>query len=410
MTSLQINNRTEYLFIGGLFPKEIEQEIIANSKGSIQNAANIFQYKIIDGIEQNLGYPVSILNAVFIGSFPRRYKKMFIKPFRFSHTKDSDDFNVGFCNLTIYKHFSRQKQMKKQVLKWIDSTKGRNRVVIGYAMTNMTLSCIEKIKKTDPSIKTCLIVPDLPQYMNVGGKKTALYSMLKSHDIKELRKKNKFVDLFVLLTEQMHDNLAVNNYVVVEGIASHNVATEKKAYTKEKKILYTGGLSNSYGLKELVDAFRLTKNLDYRLIICGAGQAESYIKEAASKDTRIIYKGQLPHSEIIKLQNQATVLVNPRKNNFEFTKYSFPSKILEYLSSGTPVIAYKLDGIPDEYDSYIIYVKNDTNEELAKTIDKICSLSFEEQVRLGSAAKEFVLNCKNGRVQTKKILDAINNI
>ena len=38
--------------------------------------------------------------------------------------------------------------------------------------------------------------------------------------------------------------------------------------------------------------------------------------------------------------------VNPRQNNEEFTKYSFPSKTMEYLASGVPVVAYKLDGIP----------------------------------------------------------------
>lgn len=59
-------------------------------------------------------------------------------------------------------------------------------------------------------------------------------------------------------------------------------------------------------------------------MICGIGDSEKAIREAAEKDFRISFLGQLPRSEVLEWQKQATVLVNPRQNNEEFTKYSFP--------------------------------------------------------------------------------------
>ena len=108
------------------------------------------------------------------------------------------------------------------------------------------------------------------------------------------------------------------------------------------------------------------------------------------------------------LQKNAVVLINPRQNNEEFTKYSFPSKNLEYLSSGVPLIAYKLDGIPNEYDDYIIYPENDSVYSLSDTITNICNLTKEERKAIGLKAKKFVLENKNNKVQAKKIIDFIS--
>lgn len=158
---------------------------------------------------------------------------------------------------------------------------------------------------------------------------------------------------------------------------------------------------------ELLSAFELIKGPNYRLIICGLGNAEDDIKALSARDPRINFRGKVTHSEVLKLQNQVTVLVNPRQNTEEFTKYSFPSKTMEYLSSGTPVVAYKLDGIPDEYDEYINYVPDNSPEVLASVIQKVCELSSEERGQMGREAQAFVLKEKNKDAQTKRILDFV---
>ena len=125
-------------------------------------------------------------------------------------------------------------------------------------------------------------------------------------------------------------------------------------------------------------------------------------------DKRIIFLGKLQRENALKVMKQATVLVNPRQNNEEFTKYSFPSKTLEYLASGIPLIGYKLDGIPDEYDRFICYAEDNTIETLSKKIKKICEMSDKERYELGKQGQSFVLNEKNYVIQSKKILDVVD--
>ena len=115
--------------------------------------------------------------------------------------------------------------------------------------------------------------------------------------------------------------------------------------------------------------------------------------------------GYVPKKTINELQQKATILVNPRQNNDEFTKYSFPSKTMEYMLSGKPVVMYKLDGIPDEYDNYLTYVNGNDATSFADTMTKICDLTDTEREKIGNAAREYVKEKKNSVAQTKKIID-----
>ena len=116
----------------------------------------------------------------------------------------------------------------------------------------------------------------------------------------------------------------------------------------------------------------------------------------------------MPKNEILKLQRQATVLINPRQNEGEYTKYSFPSKTIEYLASGTPLVAYKLDGIPDEYDEYLYYVENNSVEALKSKLVEVCEQTDEERREFGERASKFVLENKNPQKQAERIIKFIN--
>ena len=194
----------------------------------------------------------------------------------------------------------------------------------------------------------------------------------------------------------------------MEGIADDVSNLKPTRYDRKLKfVVYTGMLHKRFGIMDLVQAFMLIGNSNYRLILCGIGDAEADIIKSSKVDSRIVFKGQVSREEVLKIQADATVLVNPRKNTELFTKYSFPSKTMEYLASGTPVVAYKLDGIPDEYDQFINYVPDNPIESLARILTEICEKPESWRKEMGSRAREFILRNKNCVVQTKKILDLI---
>ena len=99
----------------------------------------------------------------------------------------------------------------------------------------------------------------------------------------------------------------------------------------------------------LVDTFRKMDDPRLRLILCGTGDARDHVIRCAQEDSRIDYRGFVPPAEAAALVRSADVLVNPRMNGGKYTKYSFPSKNIEYLLSGHPVVACPLDGMPPAY-------------------------------------------------------------
>lgn len=409
--------RYDIVFFGGIYPKEMEKEIYQKNISGLQIAANQLQWAFLHGFDQILSKPIRIFNLMYIGSYPKRYKDIRIKSFRFSHTEGAKDYNIGFINITGIKEIFRYLALMVPLRKWVRKKTKLEKVVIIYSVQSLWLLAAKKIKDWNKNIHICLMVPDLPDYMSMSRNKYFLHRINKKYMIYQCKKKIRYIDSFVFLTEYMKDYFHTDKpYVVVEGIVSQENGNEEKTgisdqevwYRNGKTVLYTGSLEKKYGIIDLMEAFRQIKREDYRLMICGDGEAKQEVLQAAKTDRRFIFMGLLEHKEILKLQRKVTVLINPRRNNQEFTKYSFPSKLLEYLASGTPVIAYKLEGIPKEYDDYIYYIQGNRPEDLANKIVEICEKSEEERHEFGKNARNFVEMNKNPVIQVKKITEMID--
>ena len=111
------------------------------------------------------------------------------------------------------------------------------------------------------------------------------------------------------------------------------------------------------------------------------------------------------NDKIIQLEKEAKLLVNPRPTNEEYTKYSFPSKIMEYMASGTPVLTTRLLGMPKEYYDYIYCFEDEKVDGIEKKLIEILSKEQKELTKMGNKAKEFVLMKKNNKVQAEKIIN-----
>lgn len=397
------NVESDIIFLSGIFPKESYSEL-TNSEinANIQNAANIWQWHIINGMEQVLKKPVTLLNVPFVGSYPKQYKKVYLKTFEFSHCENALDVNIGFINLPFIRHLLIAYHRDKYLNTLLNDKE--KKYVVAYALTLRNVGQLAYIKKRFPEIRTCMIVPDLPMYMRLDGNK--IYRLLKNIENELIKKCLKYVDGYVLLTKQMNEFVKTKKYCVIEGISTEN---GEFSYTNQKTkiIMYTGTLDEKYGISELLQAFAMTKNQEYRLYIAGNGNCKEKVISMSEIDPRIVYLGQIEHERVIEYQKQASVLINPRQNNSDFTKYSFPSKNLEYLSLGVPVIAYKLDGIPDEYDDYILYVEENSIEALKNKMEEVLEYSDEKRKEIGKRARNFVLEEKNEVVQAKKVINLL---
>jgi glycosyltransferase involved in cell wall biosynthesis len=396
------------VFLGGIFtPRQIDL-IERESKGVIQNAADGLQKKLIEGLSETYPGSISILNLPFIGSYPQLSRLAFFPATNeFVHAKL---LGQSFVNIRMLKSFSR---LVSSFLGLLRAAPSRRCAVIVYSAHLPFLVAAIMYRYLFRGSRICLVLPDFPEFMSDGGR---LYRIAKSIETWIFYKLVRHIDRFVLLTRFMAErlNLQSEQFTVVEGIADalpgNNYDDSDISITDRRVFLYTGTLAARYGVMDLVEAFQLVKHPRAELWICGEGDSRERIVDAAKQDLRIRFLGQVSRDAARKLQRDATVLVNPRLPVGEFTKYSFPSKTMEYMASGRPVLMHHLTGVPEEYLPHFVRPSSVSVEGLAMAMERLAAQDSNELRSMGTAAREFVLKQKNAIVQCQKIVELIASL
>ena len=225
------------LILCGVAEKKTQQEVIDHSRGGADLAANLFQQKLITGF-RSLETGCEVISAPFLGAYPNRCD---LVRFRGFEAAEEGCTYVKFNNIWGLRNFSRTKALKKALKDFIASEDSQKLLVV-YCPHTPFLEAAAYAKKKDPSIRVCLYVPDLPDYMNLNANRTWFYDVAKSVDIRRMTQLMDCVDSYVLLTEHMKDRLPIGDkpYRVAEGIIDvFPELTEPAATEKEKYIVYT---------------------------------------------------------------------------------------------------------------------------------------------------------------------------
>ena len=214
---------------------------------------------------------------------------------------------------------------------------------------------------------------------------------------------------YIPLTAAMAPYLGtdLSHCAVVEGIADDPAPAPAPAVAADlpgRYILYTGTRQYRYGIGELLAAFKGLDADGIGLVICGDGEAAGEVKALQGENSRVRYLGVLPAEEVAALREGASVLVNPRRNNGEYTRFSFPSKMMEYLASGVPTVAYKLDGMPDDYDGLFV---DATDGGLKAAIGRVLSMDPGDSAEIASRARSYVLEHKGAAEQCSRTLELL---
>lgn len=399
----------EILFIGGLFTKSRKEEILNNSKSAIQNAANKLQWLYVKGIDKNTQNGLTVLNATFIGTYPKYYKKFLIKK-KIEKNNSIKIYDVGFINLPLLVGISKYYNMKRYLKKWNNNIEqGKRKIVIAYGFFEENIRLLNYIKKLDSEVITCLIILDLPEYMSQYKPNSKYHNMINNYINHLFEKSKNKIDCYALITDAIKRKLRIKNTcITIEGMVDEE-ANVSKAAKKEKKdfvFMYSGGLSLEYGTEELIDSFLSIKNKDFKLWICGDGPMTKFVTMSAQKDSRISYYGLVDQEKCVKMQQEADCLVNPRLES-AMTRYSFPSKMLEYFISGKPIIARMLEGFPKDYSDLFISYSN--RKELKGCMLEVYN-NYDKYAGLGERAQDYVLKNKNNKIQTKKLIETLKSI
>lgn len=394
------------LFIAQYYPEQLLPTFVKQTKAGLDFAAHNLHRALLQGFREN-NQEVDILNAPHLGSFPPYYKTPFVPSYK---SEEERIHSFSYLNVSYVKRWDIKRRMRREMLRWCERTEGE-KVIFFYNFTVLTV--LPELKRKYKDVKACLLVTDLPEYMAADNSLlTRLNKKISSVFGSSDKSHFDLVDGYVLLAPAMRERLPMEGkpWIQVEGI--YNPEDDKMSVEKikEKVVLYTGNLGKRYGLVELLEAFHRIEKKDYRLWICGTGDGLEEVKRYEAMDSRVSYLGTLPRAEVIKLQKQATLLINPRHSADAYTIYSFPSKTMEYIASGTPTLMSHLKSIPQEYDAHLFYFDDESVDGFSKRIVEVCEKPATELAEFGNKASRFIMQYKTPQPQVEKIISFMKSL
>lgn len=401
--------KKNYLFLGFAIPRE-EMEKVFKRDQFPPVQTHKFNWNLIKGIEACNEFSYTYISARPVTDYPLFPEKRIKKNYWDVNLngKEIEITEIPFINTSILKVITRFISSIYYSFKRYNKLQDKGGVIVYSVHVPFMLTgyLISKIYKID----YIAIWTDPPSVSN--EKESFMKSKLRKVELNISKYLMNKATKVIALTKYLAEDFAPGKpYLVIEGIVDEEDIGSNTNSINDKnldliKVVYTGSLEKRYGIKNIVEGFILNKNDDIVLEIYGRGDYENELKKVCDTNQKIRYKGFVSNTEILKVQREADFLINARSAEDEYVKYSFSSKTLEYMLSGTPLITTMLPGIPDEYREYIIELENNEPNTICNILNYISILDKTEKHELGIKALEFA-RTKNYINQGRSIVEFV---
>lgn len=252
------------------------------------------------------------------------------------------------------------------------------------------------------SIPVVAIVTDAPSLPTVYDNRMS--TAMKAVDRRLIRRGLAAMDGVIALTPTLLEEFASGRpSLLMEGIAADVPCASPRgnAASPQPVVVYAGGLHESYGVLDLLASVNYAREA-WELRIYGRGPVEGRIREAAGRDARIKFAGAVPPDSMPSVYAIADILVNPRPADGALAARSFPSKLLEYMSTGVSVVTTDLPTLPTDYREHLVIAQAGARG-LAHAIDRVAAETPESRRSRGEHAREFILSTRGSKPQGQSI-------
>jgi len=395
-------NGIAFAFVGLLAPDDPRFHNVAFSR-----PGNMAQVNLLVGLK-HAGLPASAIIAPCpIQAFPRS-RRLFVRGRKETLSEGLRVSLIPFLNITPLKEISIGIGTVLSLIRWGWRSRSKKRVVFTYNLSVppgiFTLFAARLI-----GAKSMACIADV----NVPGE-TVPNNLWHRIDYRLQRWLIPRYDAHVVVTDSiMRDFAPQKQYLRLEGGVTTETLERMKCAIKRNDIedkftiVAAGTLSEYNGIPEILQAFSLLHDASYRLVIAGDGPLRKTVEDAAARDSRIQYVGYLQFGEVLELYSKASVLLCMRITKRVNTKYFFPSKVMEYLASGVPVVSTCTNHIEEEFKGLLYFLRNETPEELANLIRQIANSDPGERRELARKARAFMATTKTWDAQGRRLADFI---
>lgn len=400
------------LFIGFAVNKKIEKQ-----NPVISVAGNKFQLGFLSALKDccEIEVETQIVKPGWPGS-----KEIFEKKFREELMTGLEFETLPYINIRLLKEFTVMISVAKKVIGFCRRNKGEECYIISYNGNGPFSVPILALRKVFHFKYVCMVV-DPPLYQGTTKRTGIVYNLLYKVMARSFYKAALTCDECIVLNAYYAEEyLHRKDYFVLDcGVSVLEEKLENKEivqytpqylnYNSQKKhIVFTGTLHEHSGILRFIKMFREIGNDYFDLHIWGKGIYEDEVKKITYETDSIFYHGYLPNDEIRQIQKEADFLLCPNTIDHPINKVAFPSKIQEYMMSGTPVIATRVNGLGEDYYEYL-YLYNDTVSDLEKLFEVIIKTGEMAWRAKGMAAKQFIIHQKNWNRQVENMMEYLKH-
>lgn len=177
----------------------------------------------------------------------------------------------------------------------------------------------------------------------------------------------------------------------------------------ERAVYYAGALVDVAGVNLLLDAIRHVSDANVQFWFSGRGPLEERVVREATTDARIRFFGFVTQQQYSDMLQRAAVLVNPRPSRLLENRYNFPSKLMEYLAAGRPVISTATSDVAEHYGTAVVILEDETPRGLARCIEAVLDAPAEQRAAMGARARAAVEGA-TWRIEAEKIVAFIEGL
>lgn len=167
-------------------------------------------------------------------------------------------------------------------------------------------------------------------------------------------------------------------------------------------VAFAGSLEPINCIGFLLDTLDHLPGDGFRLLIAGEGSLAGLVRERAARDGRLDYRGLLAFEGVRAMYAEADALLCIRRTGNR-REYFFPSKLMEYLASGVPVVTTCIGGVEEELGDRVVLLRDETPAALAALLRDLASTASEERNALGRRGRDYVLRHKTWDAQGRKL-------
>ena len=388
-------------FVGILIPDEAQYHGPAFNR-----AGQMFQKGLVDGLAAAGLPPDTVFSIEPVASFPRS-GRLWIAGGRFAVGTGVPVKLLPFVNVHPLKWLTAGLTTFVALARWSWRNRHRPRILV---LVNLTMPPGLFVLLAARLTGARVLVSVLDVFRPGGLVPDTLYRRVDFTLQRWLLPK---FDGWMVVSQAIADDLVPGRPVcrIEGGIVPGQFAEAPPSRSGDSvfRIVLAGGLEPYNGVDLLLRSLPQLPD-DAEIVLAGTGTLIDAVRAAAARDRRVVYRGFLNFEDVLELYQSADLLLNLRVTRALDTRYFFPSKLMEYLASGVPVLSTCTGHVEEEYGEVTYLLREETPEALADAVRTIRRVPPAERRALGLRAREYMLPGKTWPKQGEKLIAYIREV